>query len=479
VGGTLTLIGTSTNILVDDLYRRAGGPGFGLFAVTPLGIPYWLVSIAYIVVLSQKLLPDRASLTSLGSNRHHQTRFITELIVNAESPLLRQSVSEVFDASTRFLLPRAAQGSHHRRIRRVQPADISAEMEQRIELLELIRDEHIYRGNESGDLLIQEDDVLFVSGTPAAIARFLQKSPTRLASALEDDVRRPLESVDQTLVEAVLLPGSVAVGRPLASLSLYGHYGVKVMGIQRRGGFLRSGLRGLRLAGGDVLLLQASSQGLQKASDDLQLLIIEGVERSIVRTAKNRIALLIMLAVVLLAAFTALPIVLLALVGAALMVITRCLRVDEAVKSLDAATLMLLAGTIPLGLALEKTGLAQMAVEQLVALIGDTNPIVFLSAFYLLASLLTEIISNNAVAVLLTPIALSLAQSLGINPTPLLMAVAFGASASFMTPMGYQTNAIVMGPGGYTYTDYLRVGLPLQLLMWLAATFLIPVFWPL
>ena len=251
------------------------------------------------------------------------------------------------------------------------------------------------------------------------------------------------------------------------------------MGLQRHGGHRRMGLRNTRLQSGDVLLLQGTLQGLQQASTALRMLIIEGVEGAIVRTAKNRIALLIMLAVILLAAFTSLPIVILALGGAALMIVTRCLRVDEAFATLDPATLMLLVGTIPLGIAMESTGLAPMAVHQLLAVIGGADPRLFLSFFYLLTSLLTELISNNAVAVLLTPIALQLALSMGIDPKPLLMAIAFGASASFMTPMGYQTNAIVMGPGGYVFKDYLKIGTLLNLLMWLAATFLIPVFWPL
>jgi len=208
------------------------------------------------------------------------------------------------------------------------------------------------------------------------------------------------------------------------------------------------------------------------------MLIIEGVEGVIMRTAKNRIALLIMLVVVLLASFTGLPIVVLALVGAALMVVTRCLRVDEAFRTLDAATLMLLAGTIPLGVAMQSTVLARLAVAHLLALAGGLSPVIFLSAFYLFTALLTQLISNNAVAVLLTPIALSLAQALGVSPTPLLMTIAFGASASFMTPMGYQTNAIVMGPGGYSFADYLRIGVPLTLITWLLATLLIPIFWP-
>ena len=206
---------------------------------------------------------------------------------------------------------------------------------------------------------------------------------------------------------------------------------------------------------------------------------MEGVESAIVRRAKNRLALLIMGAVILLASLTDLPIVILALGGAALMVVTRCLRTDEAMSSLDGATLLLLAGTIPLGTAMQKTGLAQLMVDQLVSFSGQLSPVVLVSLFYLFTSLLTQLISNNAVAVLLTPIALSMAATLQVNPQPLLMTIAFGASASFMTPMGYQTNAIVRGAGGYTFGDYLRIGIPLTLIMWLLATVLIPFFWPL
>jgi len=479
VGGTVTLLGTSTNILIDDLYRKAGGPGFSLFEFAPLGLVFLLLCSGFILLFSQKLLPTRSSFSSLTGDRHQQSSFVAELVVDGESRLLGQAVHDVFSVSPRFALPRPAPGRHHRRVRRLQAEDEQRMAEQKVELLEIFRYERIYRAEEGDSLILQEGDALLVSGTPSAIAHFLEQFSARLATVLEDDVRLPLDNLEQTVVEAVILPGSPATGRRLAALGLHRDYELKVMGLQRRGGHRRVGLRRTRLESGDVLLLQGAPRGLQKASDALRMLLIEGVEGSIVRTAKNRIALVIMLAVVLLAAFTSMPIVILALSGAALMVMTQCLRVDEAFRSLDAATLMLLAGTIPLGIAMRTTGLAEIAVVQLLSLVGDASPVLFLSAFYLFTALLTQLISNNAVAVLLTPIALSLAAGLGVNPTPLLMAIAFGASASFMTPMGYQTNAIVMGPGGYTFSDYLRVGVPLTLLTWLTATFLIPVFWPL
>ncbi len=479
VGGTTTLLGTSTNILIDDLYRKAGGPGFTLFEFGPLGLVFIGLCGLFILLFSQKLLPDRAPLASLSGDRHQQSRFITEIVLDEESNLLGQAVSDVFGESTKFVLPRPVTGRHHRRVGRLQRRDDDRPSEETVELLELFRYERIYRAEEGDSLVLQQGDALLVSGTPSAIAQFLQKTAARLATALEDDVRRPLDTFEQTVVEAVVLPGSPATGQRVAGLGLHSTYDIKVLGLQRRGGHRRLGLAATRLESGDVLLLQGAARGLQQASDSLRMLVIEGVEGAIVRTAKNRIALLIMLAVVLLAALTNLPIVILALGGAAMMIATQCLRVDEAFRSLDAATLMLLAGTIPLGVAMRTTGLAEMAVDQLLSLAGNASPVVFLSAFYLFTALLTQLISNNAVAVLLTPIALSLAVGLGVSPTPLLMAISFGASASFMTPMGYQTNAIVMGPGGYTFADYLRVGVPLTILTWLAATILIPIFWPL
>ena len=169
------------------------------------------------------------------------------------------------------------------------------------------------------------------------------------------------------------------------------------------------------------------------------------------------------------------------------MIVTRCLRLDEAFRSLDASVLLLLAGTIPLGAAMTETGLAKTIVDGVLGVIGAANPILVVSAVYLLTSLLTQVISNNATAVLMTPIVIGLAAQIGldpatgaagIDPKPLLMAICFGASASFMSPIGYQTNAIVMGPGGYHFGDYLRIGVPMSLLMWILATILIPVIWP-
>ena len=501
LGGTITLLGTSTNILVDDLYRAAGGPGFNLLTFTPLGLVFTVAGGIFVVLTSQKLLPDRAPAGGLGEGRHQRTPFVAELIVEKMSPLLGKNVGELFNEAAGVQFSRRRSERHHRRLTHLRRALHSngESAQERIELLELLRDGRPYRARrpqpsrfglvrrfeaqEAESLRIQEGDLLVICGAPPLIARFVE-TYSRFAtepgqSAPPHANRSASASPASRIVEAVILPESVAIGRQLAQLEFEDSHQVQVLGLQRRGGQRRVGPRQALLHSGDVLLLQGTRSGLHAVSELYKLLIVEGVESAIVRHGKNRLALLIMGAVILLASLTAIPIVILALGGAALMVATRCLRADEAMSSLDGATLLLLAGTIPMGIAMQKTGLAQLLVDQLVSLAGQVSPVVMLSLFYLFTSLLTQLISNNAVAVLLTPIALSLATTLQVNPQPLLMTIAFGASASFMTPMGYQTNAIVRGPGGYTFGDYLRIGIPLTVIMWALATVLIPVFWPL
>ncbi|MBP7963604.1 MAG: SLC13 family permease [Caldilineaceae bacterium] len=479
LGGTITLIGTSTNILIDDLYRKSGGPGFGLFDFAPLGLIYCVIGVGIIVVMSQRLLPDRASLAGLGSQGH--SAYITELQIDANSRLLGLQAGEIFQGLPKGRVSSLRHPHRHRRIQAPSAAQRAGQGDDgdRIELLEVFRGDEIFHSDQTRGLILAEGDALLVSGTPKTIALFMQANGVKLASVMEDEVRSQTPRIEQQVVEAVVLPDSPFGNRLLPELGFYRYENVSVMGVQRQGRQRRSGLRNLRLQSGDVLLLRGEPEKLRGLADRGNLLLVEGVETSIIRKEKNRVALLIMAGVIGLAIFSPIPISLLALGGAALMILTRCLRVDEAVGSLDPSTLLLLAATIPMGLAMESTGLARSAVEGLLALAGNASPLVFLSLFYLFTSLLTQIISNNAVAVLLTPIAINLALGLGLSPTPFLMAVAFGASASFMTPMGYQTNAIVMGPGGYTFADYLRMGVPLQIVMWITASVAIPLIWPL
>ncbi len=448
LGGTTTLIGTSTNILIDDLYRKSGGPGFGIFDFTSFGVVYLLVGLVATVVLAIKVIPVRSSLASLLTSER-PAKFVTELVIKADTLLIGKTVGEVFGDN------------------------------EDIRLLELIRGEEIILSMRAKDMVLEPNDAIIVEGGPSDIHKLLQNlEGVELASVVEDEQRVPMRTVQLRLVEAVVLPESSFVGRHVKSLELNRLYGVKVMAVQRHGKQHRYQIRAMRLTEGDVLLLQSDEHGLAALRETGDVLIVEGIDQTVHRSGKMPLAVGILAIVVILASVFHLPLATVALAGAGLMLITRVLRMDEAVRSIDVSTLLLLAGTIPLGLAMNKTGLAPAIVNNLMDLIGDSSPRVIMSSIYLLTAVFTSFLSNNATAVLLTPLAVDLAARMGIDPRPLLMAIAFGASACFSTPIGYQTNAIVMGPGGYAFSDYLRIGLPLTLVMWITATILLPVFWP-
>lgn len=506
LGGTLTIFGTSTNILLNDLYRQSGGPGFGVFEFAGVGFFFCLIGGAFLYFFGDRLLPSHATQAELTDQRR-ESAYVSEITLTEESTLVDRPVTEVFSRFANGVRRMTVGGQLKARRRIENPRHIRGEKtpaRSTVELLTVARDGINYPGRRSHQLTLADGDRLTISGSPNAIARFLTETHIQPVSTFDeestDESTAPLTAVttakrsgkiglpkgtgqakpaEQKLVEAVVMPDSTFNHRTIEEIRLDRLYPVKILGLQHRGRPVSHGLRRRRLESGDVLLLQATQAGLRTARETGKLLLIEGVEGSILRSDKNSLALLIMGTVIALASITAIPIVILALVGATLMVMTRCLRIDEAMRSLDSSTLLLLAAAIPLGYAMESTGLAAAIVNLLLTWFGTASPILFLSIFYLITNLLAQIISAKAVAVLFAPIALSLAATLGVNPAPLMVAIAFGTAAGFLTPMGHQVNAIVMGPGNYTFFDYIKLGLPMTIITWLLATFGIPWFWPL
>ena len=451
LGGTTSLIGTSTNILVHGLMEENGLEGLGMFEITPVGLIYAAVGLTYLFFIGRKLLPDRGTVTSyLGGTAGPRAsgEYMTEVQVPPGSKLIGQLVGDA--------------------IQRAHP---------NVRLLQILRDEAVF-WPPLDQVEIAAGDIFLLKGDANEMVSLYKQEGLELVPGLKAEAVR-YASRDMTLAELVITPNSPLIGRSLRGINFRQHYNASVMALQRHGEHLRDELPSIRLRVGDVLLVMVDRTEIQRLMTYQEFMVLEGVQEVVVNRDKAPIAIFLVAALIGLASFTSIPIMVLALSAAILMVITRCLTMRQAYASLDMSVLILIGGAIALGRAMETTGAAEVIALAVVDGVGDYGPQVVLSGIYLLTVLFTELMSNNAAAVLMVPIALSVASGLGVDPRPFAVAVAFAGSAAFSTPIGYQTNTLVYGPGGYRFTDYTKVGIPLNLILWAVATLLIPVFWPL
>jgi di/tricarboxylate transporter len=445
LGGTCTLFGTSTNILIHELYIKSGGPGLGVFTFAPLGLILLGIGLLYVLLVA-RFLPRRLGLSELLSAQA-PGRFVAELVLPSDSRHSGRSIAQAF------------------------PRELD------VSVLEVVRDEEAHL-KPAPEFRLEPRDGVFLEGEARAIHRLLSDPHLAAGTAIEDDRRVRISRVDLRIAEAVVRPNSRFLQRRIRALGLSRRYGIQVLGVRRLGRHHQQNLRDMRLRAGDVLLVQGEPHSLRLLQEEGDVLLVEGVELSLTFPRRAPIALGTLAGVVALATLGAAPIAVLSLAGVAMLLATRCLDVRDAVRAIDPSVLLLLAGTFPLGLAMEETGIARELAMGVAGVLGDASPHLFLGGIYLLTSVLTALLSNNATAVLLTPVVLGIASEMGYRPLPFLMAVLFGASACFATPMGYQTNALVMGPGGYRFRDYLYAGLPLNLILAVVSAAFIPLFWP-
>lgn len=443
IGGLCTLIGTPPNILVTTIGVQSGLRPFELFEFAPIGLAVVGVGVLYIVLIGRFLIPIRRQEEMTDSMPKD---FLTELVIPKGSKLISQRLHEL------------------------------GWRERGIEIIE------IQRGHKRifdiwGWASLQEQDILIVSGKAEEI--FKLKDEVGLEIRPEVEYAHPWQKSDEVQrLEATLAPHASFIGHTLAELDFHSRYGVTVLAIARHGTLLRGQLSQIPLQFGDTLLLQGPEHRLAQIPRD-NFILMSPLAFKALRTEKAPVALLVFAGVLALAAFGVLHISVAGVLGAVLMVLTRSLSLEEAYQSIDWMVIFLLAGMIPAGIALEKTGAAQLLAEFILKGIGEFGPLFVLGALLAFTSLITEILSNAAAAVLLAPIAISLAIQLGVSPYPFLMGVAVAASSSFMTPISHQSNTLVFGPGGYKFSDYVRVGAGLNILVWLVAMLLIPRLWPL
>jgi di/tricarboxylate transporter len=448
LAGTCTLIGTSTNIIVSDISAGAGFGEIGMFELAKVGLPIAILGVVFVFLGSKKLLPEMVNPTCELENSEHR-KYLSQLRIIKNSSLLGTALSRSFPG---------------------EYADL--------EVIELVRHGHIfYPGRDA--VTIVPGDMLLVKGTATELMKILRENEAVLPDTKETPETAPTPQSENMLVEVIIPPQSSFLGERLRDISLFQEHDIQIIAAQRKGfQYTEKRINDIRLKVGDILLVQLPWKKLDELRGFPDFIMVEDVHHRMINTKKAPLAGFIFLCVVTAAATGFFDIMTSAVTGVFLLFLTRCVGIRDAYRSIQGNILVLIAGTIALGFAMEKTGTSELYARAFLGLFEGSSPIFILGAFILLTSISTQLLSNNATAILILPVAISTAIAVGLNPRPFIIGVCIGASACFATPIGYQTNLLVYGPGGYRFTDYFKIGMPLNLIVLVMGTFLIPIFWP-
>jgi len=444
LGGVMTLIGTSTNVLASSMAADRGYGQFGMFDFTVIGLCVYITGALYVIFIAPRLLPERRKDEEI-TKTYRVTEYLTEVIVLKKSPLIGHAVSD----------------SH-----------LSDEFD--IRILEIVR-----HGQKLPrpvvDKVLQAGDVLLVKANPQRLAEMKDTKGLAIHTKAilgEDD----LATSKMGLLEVIVAPNSHLVGGTLASTNFRARYGCTVIAMQKAGDLIWECLPQVQLDLGDTMLLRGTNAALDQIKRDADFIVTQEVKPEMFRTEKIPVALAIIFGVVISAAL-GYEILITSIIGCVLLVLTGCLKVNELHESIRWDVILLLAGVLPLGLALEKTGGAVWLANIAVYAADYVPSLGVLAIFYLISMVLTEFISNNATVVILVPVGIATAEKLGLDPRAFVLAIMFAASTSFSTPVGYQTNTMVYGPGGYKFFDFTRVGLPLNLMLAVVTPIFIYFLW--
>lgn len=447
LAGTCTLIGTSTNIIVSDLSTSFGYAPLTMFELGIIGVPIAVAGLIFLLITSGRLMPERIA-PVCEPDEGKQKRYIAELTVPENSPLIGMDNIDEYTRDTMGL-----------------------------SIVEIFRSDNIFDPVRTR-LTVEADDILLVKGSAEDLVDCLKEKSLELAHGQEQMVFGS-GMKDDLIVEVIIPPMSRLLREPLMSTDLQNDSDIQILAIRtRHSHYSYRMVQKVKLKIGDVILVRCPRNKLSNIRNSSDFIIIEDIHHAMINREKARLATGIFSGVVIGATFGLADIMICSLAGVLLMTLTHCLSLKDAYRSLESDVLLLIIGTIALGAGMQQTGATQLYAHMFLSLFEGMGPDRVLLGLIILTSICTHILSNNATAVLLLPIAVSTAVSLGVDPKPFIIGICFGASACYAAPIGYQTNLLVYGPGGYRFSDYIKLGMPLNILVILSSTWLIPKVWP-
>ena len=450
MGGTLTLVGTSTNLLVNAIYVDNGGLSLGMFEFAQYGWIPLTIGLAYVIWIAPLILPSR-TITSSLTKSYHMAGYLTEMKISNDSPLVGKTCRE-------------------RNIN--QNYDVM--------VLDIQREGYLI-STKVGEELIQVGDILFVKGT---VENFLRMKEVEKISLLIDEklTQKELEQEDNILMECMLTDKSDIVGKTLMQSNFRKRFRTFILAIRRDGSIIRKKVAHVILHTYDTLLIYGRRKQIDKLASRGDFILLGEVQADLIKSRYWWVSIVAIITTIILAAFSIIPILKGAIISVVILLLFRIISPNEAYQSIHWQVIVLIAALIPLGIVIESTGTAtfigQLISETVADFSPNKQPYILLALIYLITMILTEVSSNTATAIIMAPIVMAVTNQMGIDARPFIFAVCFAASASFVTPVGYQTNLMVYGPGGYKFSDFIKVGMPLSIIFWLLAILFIPIIWP-